>query len=79
MTFRSFRPLPCSTWISMRSLSMSPILRLQTSAARKPAPYEMLSAARYFRPGPGAAIRMSDTSSTLNTTGSFRGWVRNCM
>ena len=30
-------------------------------------------------PGPGAAIRMSDTSSTLKTTGSLRGSVRNCM
>ncbi len=58
---------------------MSPILRLQTSAALRPAPYEMLSAARYFSPGCGAAISKSATSSTLNTTGSFRGSVRNCM
>jgi hypothetical protein len=27
----------------------------------------------------GAAIRMSDTSSTLKTTGSLRGSVRNCL
>ena len=39
----------------------------------------MLSAARYLSPGPGAAVSRSDTSSTLKTTGSFRGWVRNCM
>ena len=31
----------------------------------------MLSAARYLSPGPGAAISMSDTSWTLNTTGNF--------
>jgi hypothetical protein len=39
----------------------------------------MLSAARYFSPGPGAAFRTSQTSSTLSTTGSFHGLVRNCM
>jgi hypothetical protein len=35
--------------------------------------------AAVFKPGPGAAISRSDTFSTLKTTGSFRGWVRNCM
>ena len=33
-----FLPLPSSTWISMRSLSMSLILRSHTSEARRPAP-----------------------------------------
>ena len=33
----------------------------------------MLSAARYLSPGPGAVVSRSDTSSTLKTTGSFRG------
>jgi hypothetical protein len=30
-------PLPSSTWMSIRSLSMSATLRLQTSDARNPA------------------------------------------
>ena len=34
---------------------------------------EMLNAARYLRPGPGAAARISDTSSILRTVGSLRG------
>jgi len=39
----------------------------------------MLSAARYFSPGPGAASSISATSSTLKTTGNRRGSVRNFM
>ena len=39
----------------------------------------MPSAARYIRPGPGTAASRSATSSTLSTTGSFRGLCRNCM
>jgi hypothetical protein len=38
MALRSLPPLPSSTWINMRSLSISVTLRLQTSDARKPAP-----------------------------------------
>lgn len=54
-------------------------MRLQTSDARKPAPYEMLKAERYLSPGPGAAAITSDTSSMLRTVGSLRGCVRNYM
>jgi hypothetical protein len=39
----------------------------------------MLSAARYFSPGRGAAASRAATSSMLSTTGSFRGSRRNCM
>ena len=38
MALRSLRPLPCSTRISMRVLSMSSTLRLATSETRRPAP-----------------------------------------
>src|SRR4051812_2889003 len=38
MALRSLRPLPCSTRISMRVLSMSPTLRATTSDTRSPAP-----------------------------------------
>ena len=39
----------------------------------------MPSAARYFNPGPGTEARSFATSSTLSTTGNFRGWRWNCM
>ena len=39
----------------------------------------MPSAARYFNPGPGTEARSLATSSTLSTTGNFRGWRWNCM
>ena len=35
---RSLPPLPCSTWITMRPLSMSPMLSAATSDTRSPAP-----------------------------------------
>jgi hypothetical protein len=54
-------------------------LRLQTSDAREPAPYEMLRAARYLSPSLGVAAITSDTSSMLRTVGSLRGCVRNYM
>ena len=38
IALRSLRPLPCSTRISMRVLSISPILRAATSDTRSPAP-----------------------------------------
>src|SRR6202022_1938111 len=38
ITLRSLRPLPCSTRMTMRLLSISPILSETTSAARRPAP-----------------------------------------
>jgi len=43
------------------------------------APSLMPSAARYFNPGPGTEARSLATSSTLRTTGNFRGWQWNCM
>ena len=38
IALRSLRPLPCSTRISMRVLSMSPTLSAATSDTRRPAP-----------------------------------------
>ena len=69
MALRSLRPLPCSTWISMRVLSMSPTLRVATSDTRNPAPYAVPRAALYF--GPGATSSSRPTSSTLSTVGSL--------
>ena len=57
MALRSLRPLPGSTRISMRVLSMSPTLRVATSDTRNPAPYAVPRAALYF--GPGAAPEQS--------------------
>ena len=71
MALRSLRPLPCSTRISIRVLSMSPILRAATSDTRNPAPYAVPRAALYF--GPGAASSSRPTSSTLSTAGNLRG------
>src|SRR5580700_6678806 len=76
MACRSLRPLPISTRISIRLESMSPTRSMTTSPPRRPAPYAMLSAALYFRPGPGAASISRATWSAASTRGSLRGLVR---
>ena len=68
---RRLPALPCSTRMTIRSLSMSETLSETTSEARRPAPKATKTAALYLRPG--AAHKSRATSSGLKTTGSLRG------
>ena len=68
----SLRPLPCSTRMTIRLLSISSTFSAITSAARSPAPYATEKAALYFNPG--AASRNRSTSSWPSTVRSVRGW-----
>ena len=74
IAWRSLRPLPCSTRISMRLLSMSQTLQHHDLAGPEPrAIGDAQSAALYLRPGPGAASSRRATSSGDSTRGSLRG------
>src|SRR5277367_3211487 len=69
MTWRSLRPLPARTWMSLRSRSRSDTFRLVASDTRSPAPYIVARIARWPRFF-GASSRAL-TSSFVRTTGSF--------
>jgi hypothetical protein len=62
-------PLPCSTRITIRWLSLSAIFKRTTSDTRSPAALDLVSAVRLLRLG--IASRKRTTSSALSTTGSL--------
>src|SRR3984893_15513089 len=57
MTYRSRPPLPCSTRMTMRLLTMSATLMPAASEARNAAAYDVVSAPRAFRRGAGLQAR----------------------
>jgi hypothetical protein len=68
---RSFWPLPCSTFNTIRSLSISETFKATALLIRNPAPYATDNAARYFGLWQSLISRL--TSSMLSTLGSLRG------
>src|ERR1700720_919045 len=67
MTSRSFRPLPPSTWITLRALSISVIFRRASSERRSPVAYSAINSMHWN--GVGADSMRLFSSSRLRMHG----------